>query len=81
MRSTRRTSTSSAICEHPVRPDLRAQRHSFDAGLTLTEDDLRVHVKATWRATKVPREVVFLEELPRNATGKVLKRELRLIER
>ncbi len=26
---------------------------------------------------KVPRSVVFLEELPRNATGKVLKRELR----
>ena len=25
---------------------------------------------------KVPREVVFLDELPRNATGKVLKREL-----
>ena len=25
---------------------------------------------------KVPREVVFVDELPRNATGKVLKREL-----
>ena len=25
---------------------------------------------------KVPREVVFIDELPRNATGKVLKREL-----
>ena len=25
---------------------------------------------------KVPREIVFLDELPRNATGKVLKREL-----
>jgi fatty-acyl-CoA synthase len=29
---------------------------------------------------KAPREVVFLDELPRNATGKVLKRELKLIE-
>lgn len=26
---------------------------------------------------KVPREVIFLDELPRNPTGKVLKRELR----
>jgi fatty-acyl-CoA synthase len=25
----------------------------------------------------VPREVVFLDELPRNPTGKILKRELR----
>ena len=25
----------------------------------------------------VPREVVFLDELPRNATGKVLNRELK----
>jgi fatty-acyl-CoA synthase len=25
----------------------------------------------------VPREVVFIDELPRNPTGKVLKRELR----
>ena len=25
---------------------------------------------------KVPRDVVFMEELPRNATGKVLKRVL-----
>ena len=24
----------------------------------------------------MPRDVVFLDELPRNATGKVLKREL-----
>jgi acyl-CoA synthetase (AMP-forming)/AMP-acid ligase II len=24
----------------------------------------------------VPREILFLDELPRNATGKVLKREL-----
>jgi fatty-acyl-CoA synthase len=28
---------------------------------------------------KVPREVVFLDELPRNPTGKILKRELREI--
>jgi fatty-acyl-CoA synthase len=29
---------------------------------------------------KVPREVIFLDELPRNPTGKSLKRELRGME-
>ena len=33
-------------------------------------------VKANLARYKVPREIVFLDELPRNATGKVLKREL-----
>jgi fatty-acyl-CoA synthase len=40
------------------------------------EDELKDYVKANLARYKVPREVVFLEELPRNATGKVLKREL-----
>jgi fatty-acyl-CoA synthase len=33
-------------------------------------------VKKNLARYKVPREIVFLDELPRNATGKVLKREL-----
>ena len=40
------------------------------------EDELKDYVKANLARYKVPREVIFLEELPRNATGKVLKREL-----
>jgi fatty-acyl-CoA synthase len=40
------------------------------------EAALQAHVKRTLAGYKVPREVVFLPELPRNATGKVLKREL-----
>ena len=42
-----------------------------------SEDDLKGHVKENLARYKVPREIVFLEELPRNSTGKVLKRELR----
>ena len=34
-------------------------------------------MKSNLARYKVPREVEFLEELPRNATGKVLKRELK----
>lgn len=42
----------------------------------VSEEDLRAHVKAHLAAYKAPREIEFLDELPRNATGKVLKREL-----
>jgi acyl-CoA synthetase (AMP-forming)/AMP-acid ligase II len=45
-------------------------------GADVTEDDLKGHVKANLARYKVPREIVFVDELPRNATGKVLKREL-----
>ncbi len=36
----------------------------------------KAYVKQNLARFKVPREVVFLDELPRNATGKMLKREL-----
>ncbi|GAB2772943.1 acyl-CoA ligase FadD12 [Nocardioides salsibiostraticola] len=39
-------------------------------------DDLKAHVKAQLAGFKVPREVTVLDELPRNATGKVMKRLL-----
>jgi acyl-CoA synthetase (AMP-forming)/AMP-acid ligase II len=41
-----------------------------------SEDDLKRYVKENLARYKVPREIVFMNELPRNATGKVLKREL-----
>jgi acyl-CoA synthetase (AMP-forming)/AMP-acid ligase II len=42
----------------------------------VSEADLKAHVKANLASYKTPREVEFLDELPRNATGKVLKRDL-----
>jgi len=47
------------------------------AGGELSADEVREYVKANLAAYKVPRDVEFIAELPRNATGKVLKRELR----
>jgi fatty-acyl-CoA synthase len=49
-------------------------------GTDVSEDYLREHVKAHLARYKVPRDFVFLDELPRNATGKILKRELTGIE-
>jgi fatty-acyl-CoA synthase len=42
----------------------------------IDEDGVKSHVKQNLARYKVPREVEFLDSLPRNATGKVLKREL-----
>ncbi|HEY0905190.1 MAG TPA: acyl-CoA synthetase, partial [Marmoricola sp.] len=43
---------------------------------TVGEEELKGWVKENLARFKVPREIVFLDELPRNATGKVLKRHL-----
>jgi acyl-CoA synthetase (AMP-forming)/AMP-acid ligase II len=50
-------------------------------GVEVSEGDLTAHVKAHLASFKAPREVEFLEELPRNATGKVLKRDLHAREK
>ncbi len=42
----------------------------------VSEEELKAHVKAHLAGYKAPREVEFMAELPRNATGKILKREL-----
>ena len=47
---------------------------------SIDEDAIKVYVREHLARYKVPREVVFLDELPRNPTGKILKRELRKIE-
>jgi len=45
-------------------------------GSKLSEAAVKSYVKGSLARYKVPRDVVFLAQLPRNATGKVLKREL-----
>ena len=45
-------------------------------GATLGEEDVRNYVKDNLARFKVPRDVIFRDSLPRNSTGKVLKREL-----
>src|SRR5947208_2249578 len=45
-------------------------------GAKLGADEVKSYVKDNLAGFKVPREIEFIDELPRNATGKVLKREL-----
>jgi fatty-acyl-CoA synthase len=46
-------------------------------GQDATADDLIAHVKRMIAPFKVPKRVAFVDELPRNQSGKLLKRELR----
>jgi fatty-acyl-CoA synthase len=48
-------------------------------GRTLEQEELRAFVRARLSGVKVPRDFVFMPELPRNLSGKVLKTELRKI--
>ena len=45
-------------------------------GTSLSEQDVKDYVKGRLARYKVPRDVVFVDELPRNPTGKVVKRLL-----
>ncbi|HEY1358388.1 MAG TPA: acyl-CoA synthetase [Thermoleophilaceae bacterium] len=42
----------------------------------LSEDDVKSFIRENLARFKVPREVVFVDELPRNPAGKILKRQL-----
>jgi fatty-acyl-CoA synthase len=46
-------------------------------GMDLSADDVKGYVKSHLAGYKSPRDVEFVDELPRTSTGKVLKRELR----
>ena len=46
-------------------------------GRALTSEDLMAELKKRLAKYKIPKSVVFIEALPRNAAGKVLKNRLR----
>src|ERR1019366_4290414 len=47
-----------------------------EAAVVGGEDALKAHVKENLASYKVPREIAFVDALPRSEQGKVLKREL-----
>jgi acyl-CoA synthetase (AMP-forming)/AMP-acid ligase II len=47
-----------------------------ESGAELDADGVRAHVRDNLARFKVPRDVLFVDELPRTATGKVVKRVL-----
>jgi fatty-acyl-CoA synthase len=48
-------------------------------GHSITEEALLAHCKERLAHFKVPKRVLFVDELPKNPSGKLLKRELRQV--
>ena len=48
-------------------------------GATATEEELIGHARQRLAAFKLPKRVIFADDLPRNTAGKLLKRELRRV--
>jgi len=80
----------SVLCDHPdvVEAAVVGVTHSvlgedvaaavvLSPGSSATADDLREHCALRLADYKVPRRIEITDELPRNATGKVLKAKLR----
>ena len=49
-------------------------------GETLTEEEVTAYCKENLAAYKVPKLIEFIDELPKTAVGKILRRELRDME-
>jgi long-chain acyl-CoA synthetase len=63
--------------EHPTHGEEVKAVVVLKAGLRATPEEIIDHCRAHLAAYKYPRVVEFREELPKTATGKILKRELR----
>jgi len=44
---------------------------------SITADDVRQFLRKNLVAYKVPKQIEFIDELPKSAVGKILRRELR----
>jgi acyl-CoA synthetase (AMP-forming)/AMP-acid ligase II len=51
----------------------------LNTGTSVTPEVMKQHVRESLANYKVPRDVVVVDELPRNATGKIVRRELRRV--
>jgi long-chain acyl-CoA synthetase len=62
---------------HPYRGETVRAYVSLKEGFEVTEEELIQFCKERMADYKYPREIVFLNELPKTATGKFLRRQLR----
>ena len=79
------TGRTAAAMNAEVRPQvggiiqkrLFTERDTVKAGQELAEIDVITHCEAHMAKFKAPKRVIFADQLPKNPSGKLLKRELR----
>jgi fatty-acyl-CoA synthase len=62
---------------HPVWVEAVTAAVVVRKGVTLTEDDVLRHCREHLAGFKIPKQVFFVDTLPKNPSGKLLKRDLR----
>jgi fatty-acyl-CoA synthase len=62
---------------HPCWIETVAVTAVLRAGQTLTAEELIAYCRERLAGYKTPKYVVIVDQLPKNASGKLLKRELR----
>jgi acyl-CoA synthetase (AMP-forming)/AMP-acid ligase II len=64
--------------EHEEGKELGIMYVVLQEGRTANQKDLRDYLTEHVAHYKIPRRFIFTEELPRTATGKIMKKELRV---
>jgi long-chain acyl-CoA synthetase len=62
---------------HPAHGEIPVAYLSLKDGQSATQAEVRKFCQDHLGQFQIPRKVVFMKDLPKNATGKILKRELR----
>ena len=65
---------------HPTRGETVKSFIVLTPGSTLTAEDIEAYARDQMASYKIPREIEFLDELPKSTVMKVLRRELRDME-
>ena len=62
---------------HPKWVEAVAAVIKLKVGATVTEEEMMAHCKANLSSFKTPKKIIFVDELPKTPTGKILKRDMR----
>ncbi|WP_319524679.1 acyl-CoA synthetase [uncultured Desulfosarcina sp.] len=62
---------------HPKWVEAVAAVIKLKAGTSTTEEEMIAHCRANLSSFKIPKKIIFVDELPKTPTGKILKRDMR----